>query len=202
MPRVGVQCLVRELGSDRLWGQKTNPLDRSSSVTNSVKTLKKKILLCDVLTPAWMSWIIRWNEVAYLEESAQCRVCNKYSVNASCDYCLYYYYCYYYYSPFHRWVKHVCLKCTFTHIILSRKVMDGKKKKKSMMEKETGVWTILWVFTSLLLFHLLFEMFTLDFTFPTEPFCLWLCCSGSYGQNWIASKSLSSPHEVSMSPQS
>lgn len=130
MPRVGVQCLVRELGSDRLWGQKTNPLDRSNSVTNSVKTLKKKILLCDVLTPAWMSWIIRWNEVAYLEESAQCRVCNKYSVNASCDYCLYYYYCYYYYSPFHRWVKHVCLKCTFTHIILSRKVMDGKKKKK------------------------------------------------------------------------
>ena len=46
-----------------------------------------------------------------------------------CYYYFYYYYCYYYCSPFHRCVKHVCLKCTYTHMILSRKVMDEKKKK-------------------------------------------------------------------------
>ena len=64
----------------------------------------------------------------FKKELAQCLECSKCSINASCYYHFYYYYCYYDCSPFHRWVEHACWKCTYTHIMLSRKVMDEEKK--------------------------------------------------------------------------
>ena len=82
-----------------------------------------------MLTPARTSWInqMKWSHI--LRTLSTVPAMQQVLSKCCCYYYFYYYYCYYYCSPFHRWVKHVCLKCTYTHMILSRKVMDEKKKK-------------------------------------------------------------------------